>query len=557
MKKFCLITILLLSVMSCYDGFSDMQDKLGIKVPICVNPLSTAAAPDGRGWANAFKTIQDAVDSPATEAGCEIWVAGSFTLAGGQGITISKAVSIYGGFNGTEVARDERPEGGRTVITGQADPAIEIKTQGFVLDGFSISDKPLGMGIRINDSSYSATIQNCSFSNNGASAFFINQGAIEIKNCIFSNNTISAIQASAGNSIVINDSVFTNNDVTSNSLNGAAIIGTGSCSITINNSKFTDNKAINGGAIYFTSTGRLTINICNFTNNNATDTGTVHGGGGINITSGSCVITGSTFNQNTTQGQGGGIYLATGCVSLDVTDSIFAYNTATTNCGGAIGTQSAFVNSKITIISCRFESNTAAAPGGALYLIQSATATLNIVNSLFYNNSSTSNGGAIYLNTTMKPVMTNLTFYLNKAAVGGAIYQYASADITLYNTIFYGNTLTDGTTKDNVKFQSDPFLHMRNCFFYDNTSMPASFDKYHCIENSSSPFVSTDNTSSSFLHPADAIVDQGDDTPGGEYSVPAYTVPSTDLARKTRIVDISGITNVADGTVDLGCYERQ
>ncbi|NNL76932.1 MAG: hypothetical protein HKO68_11400, partial [Desulfobacterales bacterium] len=59
---------------------------------------------DGSSWGSAYETIQEAID--ATTPGDDIWVrAGTYSLT--NQINVDVAVNIYGGFNGTEINKEE------------------------------------------------------------------------------------------------------------------------------------------------------------------------------------------------------------------------------------------------------------------------------------------------------------------------------------------------------------------------------------------------------------------------------------------------------------------
>ncbi|MBN1672140.1 MAG: chitobiase/beta-hexosaminidase C-terminal domain-containing protein [Kiritimatiellae bacterium] len=70
---------------------------------LCVDGAATGSPADGRSWATAYRTIQDAMD--AAEAKDEIWVAaGTYTNL----LYTDKELALYGGFGGSESDRDQR-----------------------------------------------------------------------------------------------------------------------------------------------------------------------------------------------------------------------------------------------------------------------------------------------------------------------------------------------------------------------------------------------------------------------------------------------------------------
>jgi len=95
---------------------------------IYVDADATGGAHDGTSWTDAFTHLQDAIR--VAGANDEIWIAAG-TYAPDEGVGIADAkrdtsftitrdgVEIYGGFDGTETARDQRtPTDGRTILSG-------------------------------------------------------------------------------------------------------------------------------------------------------------------------------------------------------------------------------------------------------------------------------------------------------------------------------------------------------------------------------------------------------------------------------------------------------
>ncbi|MDD5135432.1 MAG: right-handed parallel beta-helix repeat-containing protein, partial [Phycisphaerae bacterium] len=92
---------------------------------------------NGSCWLDAYTTIAAAVN--AASAGDEIWVAeGTYTLT--SQITVSNAISIYGGFNGTEITRSQRDfRANLTIINGNDTVRCFSVTNNATIDGFVIS----------------------------------------------------------------------------------------------------------------------------------------------------------------------------------------------------------------------------------------------------------------------------------------------------------------------------------------------------------------------------------------------------------------------------------
>ncbi len=111
----------------------------------------------------------------------------------------------------------------------------------------------------------------------------------------------------AGTTVIVNNCIFTNNVVTGNNHDGAAIYSVGS--LTVNNCNFTSNSAAaNGGAIY--SGNGLTVTNSNFTSNTAIN------GGAIYNNAGTSTITSNNFISNSATTRGGAFYNANGAATL-------------------------------------------------------------------------------------------------------------------------------------------------------------------------------------------------------------------------------------------------
>jgi hypothetical protein len=168
-----------------------------------------------------------------------------------------------------------------------------------------------------------------------------------------------------GGSLVVTDSVFSDNAVT------------------------TDDFNFGGGAIYAES-NTLTVTGSEFTGNSATNTSSddIYGGA-IYVRSGSATISNSTFTGNSVSSGASGIGGAIGLLfatNVTVSDSHFESNTATGGLafGGALGS---FFSGNIHVVDSTFEDNSAIASGpfapawgGAIFLAGSNTGVTVIEN---------------------------------------------------------------------------------------------------------------------------------------------------------------------------------
>lgn len=237
--------------------------------------------------------------------------------------------------------------------------------------------------------------------------------------------------------------------------------------LTVENSKFTNNKASRGGAIRVGYGGGLTVRGSTFDSNDGTlsndgfSAGAIatYGAGGAAGT-GKLVIENSTFTNNRGV-NGGAVYNLLGPVTIK--NSVFKNNTSTREGGalftdGANGDERDTVGGKILIESSQFEGNKATAGGGALYLwtytgdevivkdssilgnsvtrggsnnlgrgggIEFAGSKLTIVDTTIANNTSPVQGGGLWVNNNTSGVtITNSTISGNKALedAGGAMF---------------------------------------------------------------------------------------------------------------------------------------
>ncbi|MFY7711017.1 InlB B-repeat-containing protein [Tenacibaculum sp. MEBiC07804] len=171
---------------------------------------------DGSSWTDAYTNLQDAIDN--TNLPTQIWVAeGTYLPTSGSGNARTfklenKAAEIYGGFNGTETALDQRDfRNNVTILSGdlngddnaninnseatRSDNAYHVVSlkgtgNGTVIDGFTISD---GNANGPNDTSCTTSATNQDVGGRGGAIIVqpFNAGRINavIQNCILENNT--------------------------------------------------------------------------------------------------------------------------------------------------------------------------------------------------------------------------------------------------------------------------------------------------------------------------------------------------------------------------------
>ncbi len=290
-------------------------------------------AGNGMDWSNAFTNLNDAF---AAASGCaEIWVAaGTYT---GATLNVSPNLQVFGGFNGTEVARGQR---NRTLNPTIVQQTIQTTTNygsvdaGTLIDGFNFTG-----GGHIENIAASPTIRNCVFE--GLSVYAINniRSAAVIDSCLFTNNLTSAIR-NAGASSYITNCVFTGNVST----NGAGVYNSYSTP-TIVDCTFRANRAASGAALWNSFS--------------------------------SPVVDRSVFKGNM---EGGAIFTA-GSDSAAAFYNCSFFNNVSESYGGAI----AHFGGTLKLVNCTVTLNTGAGAGGGIYAI----APFTIANSILWNNALT------------------------------------------------------------------------------------------------------------------------------------------------------------------------
>lgn len=323
-----------------------------------------------------------------------------------------------------------------------------------------------------NNKSGAIQIENSTFdkniANGGQGGAIYTKGLINIDNSVFTNNETTtdggAIYANISPALGINsitNSKFISNKAISYDAADSGAISLANGVFEIKNSEFTSNEAKYGGAIYAYTGNKqgLKVAIDNtvFEGNSA-----LSGGAIVTVASqkmlsdGGIKITNSTFKNNSATSKeedgAGAIFVGAEAV-LDIENTKFDSNTSVLG-GGAISTRNHTANNsaaKLDIVNSTFTGNIAETNGGAIenyfYGSENSSGFVTVKDSTFTGNTA-KNGGAIYNHgeldrnnhaATMK--VENSTFTNNTASEkGGAIYNMKNGIMEIISSIFSGNT---------------------------------------------------------------------------------------------------------------------
>jgi hypothetical protein len=302
---------------------------------------------NGSSWAAATASVQAAIDATAAQGGGEVWVAaGRYDEERpGGSLAMASGVDLYGGFTGTETAREQRDwAANETIIdgaranAGQRAARVVLGADNARLDGFTIRGGRGESGAGMTNDGVSPTVVNCTFLNNQATTYgggVLNTGgaAPTFENCFFRFNTAGLGGGGAANQVsspVFTDADFRNN--TSN-LDGGALHNADGANVQVEGGLFRENTSISeGGAVYNGADSTLRLFGAILRENTAgtrgggvsnqegadvllancliaKNTAEVHGGG-VNNTSVSPTIIGCTIADNFAEFRGAGVYNA-------------------------------------------------------------------------------------------------------------------------------------------------------------------------------------------------------------------------------------------------------
>jgi len=207
---------------------------------------------DGTSWADACTTIAQGVE--ASGSGKEIWIRkGAYVLS--APIEINKPLSIYGGFDGTEILRDYRnPD--ENVVTVDGNAAVSncfMVRENAAIDGLTIIGGSGNAGSGINVDNASLTLAQCTLRDHlTGGALYVSNATVSISKCAFVNNRAEQGAACVAwmSTVIVHNCLFAGNRASTNA--GALYIQAPPVPAEIANCTFVDNRAgTSGGAMVF------------------------------------------------------------------------------------------------------------------------------------------------------------------------------------------------------------------------------------------------------------------------------------------------------------------
>lgn len=341
---------------------------------------------DGSSWANAFQTLQEALDQSAPDQ--EIWVAGgSYPGVGPSSVGVQPAhpLSLYGGFAGTETSLDQRVLGLHETTLGPATDSILVINDDLLVDGFSLrgGQAVSGGAVRVHTPGFfdgQVTIRNSLLADNaadegGAIAIVTVAIVVHVIDSELRNNTAGS--GSVGHAV---DAAFSFEGCNVHDNLGTSVIeafdgGFDYASLTASGSTFTNNAGVSLRGKYITAID------CLFQDN--LDSA---------IRGQWVEVLGSAFLGNQSDASGAAIAADGGLGGLEdgliLRDSLFVSNHSSTN-GGAVAA------GELEIERCRFIANTAAEQGGAIFDLSSFGTPTHVRDCEFVDNVAGTRGGGV------------------------------------------------------------------------------------------------------------------------------------------------------------------
>ena len=410
-----------------------------------------------------------------------------------------------------------------------------------------------GTGISVSGVTGNVGVQNCLMTTNSVNGLGVSgAGVVAITDCIFAGNLNNGASCSA-TTITVTSNTFTGNGANSTGGGGAYFNG----AATLNGNTFNGNTAGNGNGGGAVVTGAATLTGNTFTGNRAGNAF----GGGVYCSGSNTALTNNTFTGNSASGPGGGgtFYSAT----TTLTGNNFTGNSAGGNYGGYGG--GVFCNGTLTLNNNSFTGNSAPyGPGGGVGCYLSG-ATMTIYGNTFQQNNAVT-GGGIYASGKTINILENLVVknsQTSSSSQGGGVWVDATSNLFMINNTITGNTAAG--SGGGVAYQVDGVVELLNVYnniIWGNTANGNGGDVW--LTGTGQKKVFDFNDADSIYGVWDIALNNIDLSPqffdpvNGDYHIQS-TSPCKDAgtngAPSLPATDLDGGPRIANGTVDLSCYE--
>lgn len=244
---------------------------------------------NGTSWANAFTSLQPAIDAVEILGGGQVWVAsGTYKPTTTTDRTISfvmkSNVVIYGGFNGSETLLTQRNfKNNVTILSGEiGTSAITDNSYHVITANSTVTDSGILDGVQITRGYDDSSTINTSV---GGGGFFGSSGADpQFRNCVFTGNQVGFLKSGGAVFIIGSNSRFINctfsNNLASSGYGGAVFAQTFGNPFFIS-CLFISNEGASGGGIV-SRTGLVNIINSTFSKNKSIGSSFGgHGGGAL------------------------------------------------------------------------------------------------------------------------------------------------------------------------------------------------------------------------------------------------------------------------------------
>ena len=509
---------------------------------------SATGANNGTSWADAFTSLQSALD--IAESGDTIWIAeGTYYPSSGYNFCddsgdstryyhfrMKEGVKIFGGFAGNEDPavfnlNDRDFITNTTILSGDIGTREDSTDNCYHVfyhpDGLNLTASALLDGVSITGGNADGKIPHY----NGGGMYHASSSPT-----LNNVNIIKNTATNKGGGIYNSNSSpnLTNITITENTAGiGGGMSNDHQSSPTLKNVTIIENTANTGGGIYnFSSSPTLnnvTINL---------NTATTHNGGGMYNNQSSPILSYVTINLNTALYSGGGI-INYDHSSTTLTNVTISGNRARSG-GGMFNDRSSPILTNIIIIE-----NSATSGGGGILNYQHSYPTLTNVKII----KNTANlGGGIYNVFYGSPTLNNVTICKNTAEeFGGGLYEEGGySSTTLNNSIIWGNSASSSGNEFFISSEDSVILNY-SCYKNDSGDInnEGTFTATNHNITADPQFVNADNGDSRLLG-ISPCVDAGDDS----YNSELYDIRGIGFGRKLLKTDSLQI-----GPIDMGAYE--